>query len=49
MDIVDPATYVEKEVVVSRKAPFDFKTGDAVDAVALAKSSLMVKDGRLTF
>ena len=47
VDIVDPATYVEKHGTGIKEGSFRFANWDAVDAVALAKSSLTVKDGRL--
>ena len=47
VDIVDPNTYVEKKGTSVREGSFRFENWDSVDAVALAKSNLHVKDGRL--
>jgi TolB protein len=47
VDIVDPNTYLEKNGSGVKEGSFRFENWDAVDAVALAKSSLQVKEGNL--
>ena len=47
VDIVDPNTYVERQNSGVKEGTFSFKNWDSVDAVALAKSSLSVKNGQL--
>ncbi len=47
VDVIDPNTYLERSDSGVKEGTFRFENWDSVEAVALAKTKLEIKDGRL--